>query len=55
MYLFVLSSQSMELIGGNEMKLPPLKKENMTYVFPNKVSLYGLLALFLLDIFFVGI
>jgi len=28
----------MELIGGNEIKLPPLKKENMTYVFPNKVS-----------------
>ena len=55
MYLFVLSSQSMELIGGNEMKLPPLKKENMTYVFPNKVSLYGVLTLFLLKIFFVGI
>lgn len=44
MYFFVLSSQSMELIGGNEIKLPRLKKENMTYVFPNKVSLYGVLT-----------
>lgn len=45
----------MELIGGNEMRLPPLKKENMTYVFLNKVSLYGVLAIFLLEICFVGI
>lgn len=55
MYFFVLSSQSMELIGGNEIKLPRLKKENMTYVFPNKVSLYGVLTLFLLKISFVCI
>ena len=29
----------MELIGGNEIKLPSLKRENISYVFPNKVSL----------------
>ena len=45
----------MELIGGNEMKLPQLKKENMTYVFPNQVSLHTELVMFLLEIFFVGI
>lgn len=28
----------MELIGGNEIKLPSLKRENISYVFPNKVS-----------------
>ena len=28
----------MELIGGNEIQLPSLKRENISYVFPNKVS-----------------
>lgn len=36
----IFFSQSMELIGGNEMKLSPFKKGNITYVFPNKVSLF---------------
>ncbi|KAJ7363436.1 hypothetical protein OS493_009590 [Desmophyllum pertusum] len=31
-----LDCKSMELIGGNEMKLSPFKKGNITYVFPNK-------------------
>ena len=40
-FIVLSFSQSMELIGGNEIKLPPLKTENMSYVFPNKVSSYG--------------
>ena len=50
MFIFIVLSfsQSMELIGGNEIKLPPLKKENMSYVFPNKVSSYGILVNYIL-------
>lgn len=31
-----LDCKSMELIGGNEIQLPSLKRENISYVFPNK-------------------
>ena len=46
-FIVLSLSQSMELVGGNEMKLSPLKKEKMTYVFPNKVSFYGIPIIFL--------
>jgi len=36
---FLVFLQSMELVGGNEMKLSPSTTGNITYVFPNKVSL----------------
>lgn len=44
----------MELIGGNEIKLLLLKRENMFYVFLNKVSFYGILVnyIFIGDVFF---
>ena len=37
-FSFIFFYQSMELIGGNEIQLPSLKRENISYVFPNKVS-----------------
>lgn len=36
--VFLLFSQSMELVGGNEVKLSPAMTANMSYVFPNKVK-----------------
>ena len=52
-FIVLSFSQSMELVGGNEIKLPPLKRENMSYVFPNKVSSYGIIVnyIFVRDIF----
>ena len=42
----------MELIGGNEIQLPSLKRENISYVFPNKVS-SSLMNVYLFTCFFL--
>lgn len=49
---FFFFYQSMELIGGNEIQLPSLKRENISYVFPNKVS-SSLMNVYLFTCFFL--